>query len=568
MLAEVPRRFDLGTVMFPKCTGIDSPDTPMPSAPFEMITDTLALAETICSLNPKVQHTTVMEIDGPDVQSECGSIFGTSPKGLVDLPLEIHEGILDHLFGIRASTLSSASESSPTRHGWSSILRHPRRKQLSNLALVCKTWTGLVQERLYRHIKVKGTTKELNNCQDWFLSYPHLQPYVRHIEVWIPVWERKLGIQTNYAAELHVGQMPDEIPRIPPNFFLTATGNDSRPVNHNLNAAYQLASHNASIEEIFECVKHLFPDACVLTLEGGHCKRPPMVHHFRLWDCNQPCSSTLPVLESIRAVVFKGAWNILREESHFQTLMASLPNVREWHCTYAKPKSPAYLTMASILPRLPATLSHLNISLEGFHCHKSSSPKFWSKVYPKTHICSELAKAVPQLEALTYTGRICAEFFHGACRIMHAQGTYGRLKSIDLIVKNTCKSKNGADDSSGVSNIDFIKSFVAIVTAGVRSLSVFPEVNYLRIRFIDLDSPAPLLNPYFHLQGDRCTGIWTEELLHLLAVLRPGTRYLDLSDNYQAAEVDKYGRVIGALAPRRRPLAIKASSYAAIASSV
>jgi hypothetical protein len=71
-----------------------------------------------------------------------------------ELPVEVHECVLDHIFGIRASTSSSSApgKSSAVR-GWSSILRHPRRKALSDLALVSSTWRPLVQERLFRHSK-------------------------------------------------------------------------------------------------------------------------------------------------------------------------------------------------------------------------------------------------------------------------------------------------------------------------------------------------------------------------------------------------------------------------------
>lgn len=70
---------------------------------------------------------------------------------LGELPVEIHEAILDHLFGVRASTSSSAVKGSQATRGWSNVLRHPRRKQLSNLGLVSPLWRRLVQERLYRH---------------------------------------------------------------------------------------------------------------------------------------------------------------------------------------------------------------------------------------------------------------------------------------------------------------------------------------------------------------------------------------------------------------------------------
>jgi hypothetical protein len=63
------------------------------------------------------------------------------------LPTEIHELILDHLFGVRASTAYSASSS----RGWSMVLRHSRRRQLSDVALVDRNYREFVQGRLFKH---------------------------------------------------------------------------------------------------------------------------------------------------------------------------------------------------------------------------------------------------------------------------------------------------------------------------------------------------------------------------------------------------------------------------------
>jgi hypothetical protein len=63
------------------------------------------------------------------------------------LPTEIHELVLDHLFGVRASTASNASVS----RGWSTALRHSRRRQLSDVALVNRAYRELVQGRLFKH---------------------------------------------------------------------------------------------------------------------------------------------------------------------------------------------------------------------------------------------------------------------------------------------------------------------------------------------------------------------------------------------------------------------------------
>lgn len=63
------------------------------------------------------------------------------------LPTEIHELVLDHLFGVRSSTASNASVS----RGWSTALRHSRRRQLSDVALVNRAYRELVQGRLFKH---------------------------------------------------------------------------------------------------------------------------------------------------------------------------------------------------------------------------------------------------------------------------------------------------------------------------------------------------------------------------------------------------------------------------------
>ena len=68
-----------------------------------------------------------------------------------NLPNEIHEAILDHLFGVRASTLSTTAPANSGARCWNKALRHPRRKALSNLALVSPVWRPLIQERIYRH---------------------------------------------------------------------------------------------------------------------------------------------------------------------------------------------------------------------------------------------------------------------------------------------------------------------------------------------------------------------------------------------------------------------------------
>jgi hypothetical protein len=63
------------------------------------------------------------------------------------LPTEIHELVLDYLFGVRASTANTTSSS----RGWSTALRHSRRRQLSDVALISRSYRELVQGRLFKH---------------------------------------------------------------------------------------------------------------------------------------------------------------------------------------------------------------------------------------------------------------------------------------------------------------------------------------------------------------------------------------------------------------------------------
>ena len=411
-------------------------------------------------------------------------------------------------------------------------------------------------------VKVKGTTACLEECAEWFLTHPHLQGYVRHIEVWVPVWERRAGHQPHVGLS---GTMTLEQHASPHAVVTVVTTNTRNPDgSDNINQAYQLASHNATLYEIFGCVGSLFPEACILTIEGGHCKKPPMIHHFR--DLKQESiASGLPPLPNIRTLVLKGAWNIMRDESHFRTISTALPNVREWHCTYTKPKVKAYQTMCTVLQHFPPTLSHVNICLEGFYSKETTSPAKWRQLHPEHHLCRDLGRILPQLEALTLTGRVCGSLLSIAMKAAERVGGKPRLRSLDLVVKNCCRGSTAWNDGTGIHNWGFIKAFEALVVSGVRSLQTFPHLQFLRIRFIDLDSPCPLLNPYFLLQNNRCTGIWNEEILTLLNQGRPTAEFAELREGLGCSGLDKEGRLSATEWPRQRPKSIKVGSYAALA---
>ena len=74
------------------------------------------------------------------------------PKSHVqDLPPEILEAIVGHVVGHLCSTIANPSGLQHNVRNWNAIMRHPRRKNVADLALVSDTWRRLIQERVYRH---------------------------------------------------------------------------------------------------------------------------------------------------------------------------------------------------------------------------------------------------------------------------------------------------------------------------------------------------------------------------------------------------------------------------------
>ena len=112
-----------------------SPPLPPPSAPGQLACQSpidTEMDEAVLQIDP------VETSDQTDVRFE-------------NLPIEIHEAILDYLFGERTSALTTAGPGKPSARSWNKSLRHPRRKALSNLSLISPVWRSLVQERIYRH---------------------------------------------------------------------------------------------------------------------------------------------------------------------------------------------------------------------------------------------------------------------------------------------------------------------------------------------------------------------------------------------------------------------------------
>lgn len=332
---------------------------------------------------------------------------------------------------------------------------------------------------------------------------------------------------------------------------------------------------NATLEEIFGCTKTLFPWACALTIEGGHCKKSRQIQQLRSVyekSCTPKPADTshvyLKVSEDvgrrrfsehyeITTLILKGSWNIIREASDFDNMASALPNMREWHCIYAKPKTDAYKAMCGVLRHFPPSISKINICLEGLNGKQPSSLAKWRKLYPEYHICKDLGLLFPQLETLTFTGHVCSSLFKSALTALSSVRDTPKLRSVDLFVRNCCREPTELDDGPSIHNWPFIQAFEQLVLEAVTVLGAYPQLDYMRIRFLDLDSPRPLLNPYFHLENSTCAGMWDTKILAALSQARPEAHFESTMDEGILDWFD--GPVFS------RPKSMKASSYAALA---
>lgn len=408
-----------------------------------------------------------------DIPDPASSVQDSKLSPLCNLPIEIHERILDYLFGFRNSasvTTKTTSGRSQVLRNWSNELRHARRREVSDLALVSEQWRHLIQDRLYRHIKIKATRESVDQASLWFLCNPRLCPYVKHIEFWFPVFLQK--------------PLNDRSLRLPSATNRPSLGPTFGPVEESANTlVYQSPNNNCTLEEVFRFAQLTFPEACILTLEGGDRKKPPKVRHF----AKDVMSQSLPVLQTIETLVCKGQWNLIRTNDDFQNIVAALPSLVEWHGSYAKPKSKSYLCISAILPNLPDHLTNVNLCLENDFRREAVAPAFFRKVALKTHFCVDMAKAMPALEHFQYTGRVCRSFFDVAANLSDPRTS--RLKSIELVVKNVCRPSFQWNDGSGITDMAFINAFEALVHSGVCALDRLPALESLKVKFIDLGKP-------------------------------------------------------------------------------
>ncbi|POS85169.1 hypothetical protein EPUL_002137 [Erysiphe pulchra] len=477
------------------------------------------------------------------------SIKKTGSAPLHKLPIEIHEFILDYLLGVRESSALSASSTGKAKFIRGSALRHSRRQEVSQLALVSRTWRRIIQERMYRHIKIRGTRSYINDAIDWFKHHSHLKSYIRHIDIWFPVFQQK-----NIALD-PARRIASTSERSLLSFY---TSDD-----YTIPVSYQSPSDNSTLEQVFRFIQNTFDRVCILTLEGGERKKPPMVRYFQKYHPQ----NLLPELPSVRTLVCKGQWNIIRSNSDFENLAKALPNLTEWHAFYSKPKSKSYLSMATILPKLPHHLTHLNICLEADYRREAFIPEHAKKVRRKTHFCIEMARAIPTLEHLAYTGRICHEFFNTAALLSDPRES--RLKTVDIVVKNVCRPsvhELGWGDGSIITDMKFISAFENLVVAALRSLERLAMIELLKIRFIDLESQIPGLNPYFQYNKEKCTGIWSDSIVESLYRSRPAAFFVEKPE---ILDDMKIGQIFAnASFYKSRPLCINVSHYACLVSGI
>ncbi|RDA93251.1 hypothetical protein CP533_6489 [Ophiocordyceps camponoti-saundersi (nom. inval.)] len=463
-----------------------------------------------------------------------------------ELPMEVHEAIVDHLFGFRiAPTCSTAMRISSLTKSWSTALRHSRRRELADLALVNKKWTYLIQQRLYRHIKLKAVIEDIEQAVIHLACCPHLARHVKHVELWFPVFQPVYGS--------HCGSNTLTLPTI------TTTGLT--------NAAYVLPDNNCSLSDVFRFISFALPEAQVLTLEGGERRKAPKVIHSH--DGHGLCP-----LPSVRTLVTRGQWNLMRDSLDFARLLDALPNLEEWQGSYSKPKSKSYISLSRYLPLLPLHITRLSMCMENDYRREAITPSFFFKVASTTHVCNSLGQLLPRLEHFSFTGRACHQLFDVASRL--SDPLTSRLSSVDLTIKNCCP--HAADSTttntaahfpasgSGIHEMAFIDAFEKLVLSAIRFLERSKRLQYLRIRFVDLDSLLPPLNPYFLLKDRQCTGVWSDTIVAEMARVRPEATFDHLSETFGNIVYSKEGRmVVSPENPHSRISSLKLSNYQALA---
>lgn len=78
----------------------------------------------------------------------------------------------------------------------------------------------------------------------------------------------------------------------------------------------------------------------------------------------------------------------------------------------------------------------------------------------------------------------------------------------------------------------------------------------------------PGLNPYFELDKNRCTGIWSDPIIDVLKKSRPATSYVEKSETLGDIGF-KDGQLVGTPTfSKTRPQSVKVSSYLSLAGGI
>ncbi|KAI5301429.1 hypothetical protein KEM56_001731 [Ascosphaera pollenicola] len=107
-------------------------------------------------------------------------------------------------------------------------------------------------------------------------------------------------------------------------------------------------------------------------------------------------------------------------------------------------------------------------------------------------------------------------------------------------------SSNAYILSTGLPNPNFlrlVKSFEKLVLSVVLALEVFPHLNSIRIRFVELDSQVGLANPYFEVKQGLVYGVWSDRIVKELKRVRPHWRYVELDGEVPRIEAGSGMRI-------------------------
>lgn len=395
------------------------------------------------------------------VNSQGGGDERLTTLQFSDLPTEILEAILDYVFGFRDSASSKSTLQVPSigSHSWTSAMRYARRKDLINLATVNSQWKYLIQQRLFRHVKLRGTVSELNGAIKFLSVRDTLRGYVQHLEIWFPVFYHKTGLTTSDSM--------------------------ARGMASHMASNYLLPSDKCSLEDVFRFVALTLPSVRCLTLEGGERRKAPKINVFNKGLGTRKLTS----LDQVETLIMKGQWNLARDNGDFANIITAIPNLRRLYSSYSRGKSKSYLTVANYLPLLPQQAKNINdlrLCLEVDGRKELMMPQYAVKAARQVHICESLSQVASTLEHFSYTGRLCHVLFDRLARLSDTRNT--RLQTIDITVKNCCRGLDHATEgtASGLEDMGFMMAFERLVLGAIRSLATLAEIRYLRIRFVDL----------------------------------------------------------------------------------